>query len=91
MKRFTMKSKHWGLVVVTVDDQDAPHLRNHVWTCSGTNTTPSISRRVNGVTTPLSHVLMEPKHGEFVSHENGCQLDFRRGNLKVLKRKKQAA
>ncbi len=89
MKRFKLKSKHWGLVIVTVDDDDAYLLRTHVWTCSGTNT-PQVARRIAGVVTPLSHAILNVGPGEYVSHENGCQLDFRRSNLTIRKFRKAA-
>ena len=85
-KRFTIKSKHWGVVVVTVDVEDAYLLRSYVWTCSGTKT-PSVLRNDNGIAIPLSHVLMDSKDPQWVSHLNGCQLDFRKSNLAVRDRK----
>jgi len=82
MKRFTLKSKNFGLVILTVDDEDAHLLRNHVWTCSG-STTPQIARRFGQIVTCLSHVIVNAPSGHRVVHKNGCQLDFRKENLEI--------
>lgn len=89
MKRFLRKSKHFGTVVLTVDDEDAHLLRNYVWTVSGSST-PQVIRKISGVVTCLSHVIANPKADEFVRHINGCQLDFRRINLLCVRLRKYA-
>lgn len=86
MKRFSIKSKQFGVVIVTVDDEDAYLLRSNIWTCSGKQT-PIIKRTILGTSKCLSHVIMEPNTIEYVSHINGCQLDFRKTNLLLKTRK----
>lgn len=90
MKRFMLKSKRWGTVIATVDEEDAHLLRNFIWTVSGT-ASPQVARRVDGEVKSLSHVIVGAKRGEFVRHLNGCQLDFRKDNLAIDIRVRKAA
>lgn len=90
MKRFSMKSKHFGIVILTIDDVDAELLRRNVWTCSGSGT-PQVARRIAGIVTCLSHVIMSPASDQYVSHKNGFHLDFRKENLEIKTRKNAKA